>query len=32
VLAAAGIDAARLHAAKLSGTSIKEQRPGLTAL
>jgi DNA invertase Pin-like site-specific DNA recombinase len=32
VLAAAGVDAARLYSDKLSGTSTKEQRPGLTAL
>jgi DNA invertase Pin-like site-specific DNA recombinase len=31
-LVAAGVDAARLYTDKLSGTSTKEQRPGLTAL
>ena len=31
-LAAAGVDVARVYSDKLSGTSTKEQRPGLTAL
>jgi DNA invertase Pin-like site-specific DNA recombinase len=31
-LAVAGVDAERIYSDKLSGTSTKEQRPGLTAL
>ena len=31
-LAAAGVDAARVYSDKLSGTSTREQRPGLAAL
>ena len=31
-LAAAGVDGARVYSDKLSGTSTREQRPGLAAL